>query len=182
MPVDIRQHLANHNYSASTQRRRLSWVVLGVLFRWSPRPCYGWRNFLLRLVGAKIGGGVRVYPDARIMFPWNLSIADHVVVGAAELYALAPIRIETNVLISQGAHLCAGSHDHQQSHFPLVLKPITVESGVWLAADCFVGPGVTVRSGAVIGARAVVMRDVDAGLVMVGNPARPTGRSESLHG
>lgn len=172
MPVDIRVHLQNDNYPAAVQRRRLVWALLGTLFHLSPRPCYGWRNFLLRAAGARVGSGVKIYPATKIMFPWNLVIADDVVIGDANLYALAQIKISANVLISQGAHLCAGSHDHRQPNFPLILRPITIQSGVWLAAECFIGPGVTVGSGAVVGARAVVMRDVPPGAVMVGNPAR----------
>jgi putative colanic acid biosynthesis acetyltransferase WcaF len=108
-----------------------------------------------------------------VTFPWNLSIADHVIIGCGvELYALAAIAIESNVLVSQGVHLCAGSHDYRQPNFPLVLRPICVESGAWIAADAFIGPGVTIGAGSVVGARAVVVRNVPPGSVVVGNPAR----------
>lgn len=178
MPVDIQSHLRNANYETSTQLKRAAWIVAATLFRASPRFLYSWRAALLRVFGAQIGRGVRLYPTVRVMFPWNLQIADDVVIGGdARLYSLAPIRIGSNVLISQGAHLCAGSHDHRQPHFPLILKPIIIEKGVWLAAECFVGPGVTVGSGAVVAARAVVVRDVPAGAVMAGNPARVVGTS-----
>lgn len=178
MPVDIVQHLRNANYPAGTQGRRVLWALARPLFHLSPRWCYGWRAALLRAFGARVGQGSRIYPSVQVMFPWNLDLGDHVVVGAgAQLYALAPIRIASSVLISQGAHLCAGSHDHRQPHYPLVLKPIAVDSGAWLAAECFVGPGVRIGAGAVVAARAVVVRDVAAGTVVAGNPARPVGTS-----
>lgn len=176
MGIDVRQHLANANYSRAILMRRVIWQVLAVPFRCSPRFCYGWRNFLLRLVGARIGRRVRIYPDARIMFPWNLTLGDDALINAANLYSLAPITIASDVMISQGAHLCAGSHDPRQPNFPLVLRPITIASGTWLAAECFIGPGVTVGAGAVVGARAVVMRDVPPGATVVGNPARVVNR------
>src|SRR5690606_896886 len=114
----------------------------------------------------------------RVMFPWNIEIADDVIIGwDARLYSLTTIRIADNVLVSQGAHLCAGSHDHRRANYPPVLKPVVVESGAWLAAECFVGPGVTVGAGAVVAARAVVARDVPAGAVVAGNPARQVGVS-----
>lgn len=178
MPVDIQQHLQNANYPKSVLGRRLAWRLVAPFFHGSPRFLYGWRNLLLRSFGAKLGSGVRFYPSARVFHPWNLTVGDHVVIGpAANLYSLAEIRIEANVLISQGAHLCAGSHDHRQPNLPLILRPIVIESGVWLAAECFIGPGVTVRQGAVVGARAVVVRDVAAGRVVAGNPAREVGTS-----
>lgn len=178
MPINIPQHLRNDNYPPSTQGRRLLWSLAQPLFRLSPRFLYGWRNALLRAFGATIGNGVRLYPSVHVMFPWNLQLGNDVVVGGGvRLYTLDRVQIGSNVLISQGAHLCAGSHDHRQSHFPLVLKPIVIESGTWLAAECFIGPGVTVGAGAVIAARAVVVRNVDPGKVVAGNPARVVGTS-----
>jgi putative colanic acid biosynthesis acetyltransferase WcaF len=173
MSIDIVQHLRNDNYPPSTHLKRILWVFCQALFRFSPTPLHGWRIFLLRRFGARIGRGVRIYPSVDVTFPWNLSIADHVVVGyGVKLYALAPIAIESNVLVSQGVHLCAGSHDYRQPNFPLVLRPICVESGAWIAADAFIGPGVTIGAGSVVGARAVVVRNVPPRSVVVGNPAR----------
>lgn len=178
MPINIARHLTNANYPACVQRRRVLWTCLRPFFRWSPRPLHGWRVMLLRLLGAQIGRRVQIYPTARVMFPWNLQVADDVIIGwDVNLYSLTTISIADNVLISQGAHLCAGSHDHRQEHYPLVLRPVRVESGAWLAAECFIGPGVTVGAGAVVAARAVAVRDVAPGAVVAGNPARQVGAS-----
>lgn len=176
MPVHIPAHNRNDNYPPETHFRRLCWSLAKPLFRFSPRPLYAWRNWLLRRFGAHIGANVRLYPTTDIMFPWNLDLSHDVVIAwEVKLYSLALIRIEDNVLISQGAHLCAGTHDYRLPNLPLLLKPITIETGTWLAADCFIGPGVTVGRGAVVGARAVVVRDVPALTVVAGNPARPVG-------
>lgn len=174
MPIDIVQHLQNKNYSRATQAKRIGWGLCRPLFAVSPNFCVGWRNFLLRLLGAKIGCGVRIHRSVRVMFPWNLHVADHVVVGRnVNLYALAPISIAPHVLISQGAHLCAGSHDYRQPNFPIAHAPIQIETGTWIAADAFIGPGVVVGTGAVVAARAVVVRDVAPRTVVAGNPAKP---------
>ena len=173
MPIDIVQHLQNRNYPRAIQLKRVVWGLLTPLFAWSPTPLYGWRNFLLRLLGANLGQGVRIHPSVRIMFPWNLHFADQVIVGRdVNLYALASIRIHSHVLISQGAHLCAGSHDYRHVNFPIAHAPIEIHSGTWIAADAFIGPGLVVGAGAVVGARAVVSRDVPPATVVVGNPAR----------
>lgn len=173
MAIDIPQHLRNRNYPSGTQLKRVLWAFAEPCFRFSPAPCHGWRNFLLRIFGARIGAGVRLHPSVRVTFPWHLDIADHVVVGrGAQLYALAPITVDSHVLISQGVHLCAGSHDYRQPHFPIAHAPIVVRTGTWIAAEAFIGPGVTIGAGCVIGARAVAMRDIEAGSVATGNPAQ----------
>ena len=105
--------------------------------------------------------------------PWNIAIGDHSAVGdRAILYSLGPVRIGERVTISQGAHLCAGSHDWRQPDMPLLKPAITVGDDVWLCADCFIGPAVTVGANAIVGARAVAMRDVATGTIVAGNPAR----------
>jgi putative colanic acid biosynthesis acetyltransferase WcaF len=87
------------------------------------------------------------------------------------LYCLGEITIGDRVSISQHAHLCAGSHDYTKNEMPLLRLPITIEDDVWLAADSFVGPNVTVGEGAILGARGVAMRDLDSNTVYSGNPA-----------
>jgi putative colanic acid biosynthesis acetyltransferase WcaF len=173
MPIDIVSHLRNQNYPRSTQAKRLLWGLLKPLFRASPAVFHHWRSILLRTLGGRIGAGVRIHPSVQVMFPWNLTIDDHVVIGRdVKLYALAPISIASHVLISQGVHLCAGSHDYTQPHFPIAHLPICVESGAWIAADAFIGPGVTIGAGVVVGARAVVTRNVEPATLVAGNPAK----------
>ena len=57
------------------------WIVQDTLFRWSPQVFYGWRNFLLRLFGAKIGTKVQIRSTTRVTYPWKLTIGDYVWVG-----------------------------------------------------------------------------------------------------
>ena len=172
--IDTAAHRKNQNYSKGVLLARVLWGFLKPLFRWSPRICYGWRNFLLRRMGAKIGHGVRIYPSAHIFYPWRLVVGNDVIIGwDTEIYSLGTITIGDSVIISQRAHLCAGSHDYRQAHLPLLRPPITVESGCWICADAFIGPGSTVGHGSVVAGRAVVVKDVPPNTLVGGNPARP---------
>jgi acetyltransferase-like isoleucine patch superfamily enzyme/glycosyltransferase involved in cell wall biosynthesis len=154
--------------------KRVLWMFVHVfLFRPSFHNWYGWRRFLLRRMGAKVGDGVRIRPSAWVEMPWNLAIGDRSIVGdRAILYSLGKITIGRDVVISQYAHLCAGTHDYTSRRFPLLRLPITVEDGAWVAADAFVGPNVTVGARSVIGARASAFKDVPPDTVVGGSPAR----------
>ena len=155
-------------------KRALWMTARATLFRTSFHNWYGWRRLILRAFGARLGRNVRIRPTANVEIPWNLQIGDDSVVGDhAILYSLGPISIGRRVVISQYAHLCAGTHDYTAPDFPLLRPPITVDDGAWIAADAFVGPGVTVGTRAIVGARATVMRDVSPNQIVAGNPASP---------
>jgi len=162
-------------FTLANRARRSVWgVACALLFRPSPRPMHAWRAFLLRAFGAKIGRGVHVYPKARVWAPWNLEIGDESgVADDAILYSMAPIVLGRRVVVSQGAHLCAGTHDYEDPGFPLVAQPIRVGDRAWVAAEAFVHPGVTIGEGAVIGARSVVTKDMPAWTVCAGHPCKP---------
>ena len=163
------------SFALKNRLLRLFWGICYVLlFRPSPRPLHAWRAFLLRCFGAKIGKGCHVYPRVQIWAPWNLELADQVGIADGVIcYSMALIAIGTRVVISQGAHLCTGTHDYENPTFQLYARPIHIEAQAWLCADCFVGPGVTIGEGAVIGARAVATKDMPPWSVCAGNPCKP---------
>jgi putative colanic acid biosynthesis acetyltransferase WcaF len=149
-------------------------MATATLFRPSFHNWYGFRAWLLRLFGARLGNNVRVRRTAKIEIPWNLDIGDDVSIGdSAILYSLGPIKIGARSFLSQYAHLCAGSHDSQHVNYPLLRPPITIGTDCWIAADAFVGPGVTIGDRTVVGARASVFSDLPSDVIAVGNPAKP---------
>jgi putative colanic acid biosynthesis acetyltransferase WcaF len=151
---------------------QLWWLVQALLFNTSPQFLYGWRRWLLRLFGAKIGQGVIIRPSVRVTYPWKLEIGDRAWVGdQVELYTLDRIRIGEDAVVSQFSKLITGSHDFEKPTFDMVTKPITIESQAWVAADCFIAPGVTVGRGAVVLARSLVTKDVPGMAVVAGQPA-----------
>jgi putative colanic acid biosynthesis acetyltransferase WcaF len=174
--MDIDQNRAARKWTRRELAGRALWAAVGPLFSWSPRLCWAWRCFLLRLFGAKIGKNVQIHPSARVFIPWNLEIGDWSSVGFdALIYNLGPVRIGTKATVSQRSHLCAGSHDFRDPAMPLTKPPIQIGNEVWICADAFVGPGVTVGPRAVVAARAVVVKDVAAAEIVGGNPAKVIG-------
>jgi|SRR5579863_5516392 len=171
--LDIASNRQATKYSLKEMLRRLLWVPGSLVFRLSPRPFFGWRRFLLRCFGAKMGDHVNIYSSTRIYFPWNLTVGDWTAVGEeALIYNLGLVTLGRNVTVSQRAHLCAGTHDYTRSDMLLLKPPIVIGNQAWICADAFVGPGVEVGEGAVVGARAVVVKDVPSWIVVAGNPAR----------
>jgi putative colanic acid biosynthesis acetyltransferase WcaF len=144
------------------------------LFRYSPVPCYGFRRWLLKLFGCKLGKEARVRPRARLHYPWRIEIGDHSAIGDdAWLYSMDMIKIGDHSVISQKSFLCTASHDYRDPRFRLTHQPITVGNGVWIAADVYVAPGVSIGDNAVIGARSSVFHDMPPGMVCYGYPCRP---------
>ena len=162
------------SFTIKNRMMRALWgSVWLIFFRPSPRLFHLWRRFLLRLFGAKLGLHVNVYPSVKIWAPWALSIGDFVgVADGVTLYNMAPILIDDYCVISQGAHLCTGSHDIDSFNFQLIAKSIVLEKYVWICAESFVGPGVKIAEGCVLGARTVVVKSIDEEWsVWAGNPA-----------
>lgn len=129
----------------------LWWAVRSLFFApWFPIPSRP-KVALLRAFGAKVGCGVVVRSRVNITFPWNFSCGDHVWIGDEVLIlSLAPVTLGSNVCISQRAFLCTGSHRFGQETFDLVTKPITIGEGSWIAAQVFIGPGVSLPPGTLV--------------------------------
>jgi putative colanic acid biosynthesis acetyltransferase WcaF len=161
-------------FSLRNRAGRALWALAATLLvRSTPRPLHAWRAAVLRLFGAKLGRGCRVYPGAIIWAPWNLVCGDGACIASgAEVYNPAVITIGEGAVISQGAYLCAASHDYDAPGFPLVSKPVTIGRDAWVAARAIVLPGVTIGEGCVIGAGSVVTKDTPPRTVCAGNPCR----------
>lgn len=166
--------LADHHYPLRHRLFRALWIVTWALFAaWTPPPLHAWRGLLLRLFGARIGKGVRVYASANIWYPPNLKLDDGSVIGwRTVIYCQAPIQLGRNAVVSQYAHLIAASHAVDGPEFSLHARPITVGPDAWIAARALVGPGVTLGAGAVLGAGGVAFSDLAPWTIHIGNPAR----------
>lgn len=161
-------------HSLENKIGRVLWgLIWCLLFRMSPRLCYGWRRLLLRLFRADIGRGVKIHPSVTIWAPWKLSIGDFSrIAEKVELYAVDQIIIGKNVTISKRSFLCGATHCPDDPAFTLLPGTIQVRDKVWIAAEAFIAPGVTLGEGSVAGARAAVFKDVAGWTIVGGNPAR----------
>jgi len=147
-----------------------TWLLLAA---WTPPQLYSWRRLLLNLFGAKLAKGARVYGSARIWYPPNLEMGKGAVLGwQSYAYTQEKIVIEDYAVVSQFARLITGTHDIDDENFQLYARPICIKSHAWIAAAAFVGPGVTVGEGAVLGGAAVTFKDLEPWTVYVGNPAK----------
>lgn len=162
------------SFSLKNRLARIIWHVANILvFRYTPRPLHGWRRFILRLFGAKIGKGSHVYPKAIIWAPWNLEIGETVGIGDyVIIYSQDKIKIGNRSTISQYSHICTGSHNYKSSNFELITAPIIIGADCWIAASTFVHPGVKIGDGVIVGACSVVTRNLEGWKVYSGNPCK----------
>jgi putative colanic acid biosynthesis acetyltransferase WcaF len=153
--------------------REALWFFAGQpLLRSSLIPFSGFRSWLLRLFGAKIGQGVYSKPGLRVKFPWYLEVGDYSWLGE-DLWIdnLAPVVIGPHVCLSQGVYLCTGNHDWSLTNMKLFRKPIVCERGCWVGARAVVCPGVVIGEGAIVTVGSVAARSVPPYEIHAGNPA-----------
>lgn len=173
------------SFSLANRMLRVVWMITWTcLCRFTPPPLWAWRRLVLRLFGARIGDDAKIYGSARIWLPGNLDLGRGAMLGrGVNCYNQGRIAIGAGSVVSWNATLCSSSHDFDDPGFPLVLRPIRIGTEVWIAAEAFVGPGVSVEDGAVLGACSVAMRDLEGWALYSGNPAqkirdRPKVQSE----
>lgn len=160
---------------------RLVWGIVWPLGTWFlPRSMgMGWKRMLLRAFGAKIHPTANIYSSAKIYYPANLTMEEYSCLASeVDCYNVAPIVVGANTTVSQGAYLCTASHDITDPLNPLVTAPIILKDQTWIGAKAYVGMGVTIGQGAVVGATASVYKDVEPWTVVGGNPARVLKKRE----
>lgn len=163
-----------HPYTAGEYAGRLAWEwAQRLMIRSSPRRSYRWRRFWLRCFGANIGPHSSIKPSVRILYPWLLTMDAYSILSeGVTVYNLGQVSIGEHTVVSQDVYLCAGTHDYTKPNLPLLRPSITIGRGVWICAGAYIGPGVTIGDNSVVGARAVVVKDVPPRVVVAGNPAR----------
>ncbi len=168
-----KQGFTGPTFSLVNRLKRSVWQLVWLLAaRWTPPPAHRWRIALLRMFGARVSWRAYIYPSVQVWAPWNLSIDDYGTLARGVIcYNIAPVSIGVRAVVSQGVHLCTGTHDYLDPAFPLTARPINIGKRAWVCADAFVGPGVTIGDGAILAAAAVAHRNIAPWGIYAGNPA-----------
>jgi putative colanic acid biosynthesis acetyltransferase WcaF len=186
MTAELKTHSQPSPYhSPWSLRQRLGlmlWHCCWSLFcAWTPKPLNGWRLLWLRLFGATIHGRPFVHPRARIAIPWHLTLHHRACLGdRANAYSLGEIELCEDSTVAQEAYLCTGTHQFDHPMRPLQTAKITVGPGAFICARAFILPGVTIGARAIVGACAVVTRNVANDTTVTGNPATPSPRARQI--
>ena len=162
------------NRGASSLKEFLWRLLQQSLFNIEWITMYKFKCIILQRFGAKVAAGVVIKPKAKITFPWKVLIGENSWIGEETwLLSLEQITIGSNVCISQRTFLCTGSHNWSAPTFNLITKPIIIEDGVWICANVFVGPGVTIGENSVVKVGSVVTHNLPPDMICAGNPCRP---------
>jgi len=148
------------------------WYFVNCIFvRPAIIPFMGFKIFLLRLFGAKIGKRLYIKPCVLIKSPWKLTIGDDCWLGEnCWIDNLDKVTIGNNVCISQGALLITGNHDYTKVDFPYRNSPIVIEDGAWVGAKAVVAPGVKIASHSILTLGTVITKDTEPYGIYQGNP------------
>lgn len=174
---------SNHGFSSKFRKSphskgnkiaRCLWAVTYLcFFRPSPRFFHGWRRFILRRFGAKVGKDVKLFPSVRIWAPWNLELGDNCSLGdSVDCYCVAKVSVGSCATVSQRSVLCTATHDTAKLHLPLLTEGITIGKHAWVCAEVFIMPGISIGEGAVIGVRSTVFKDVPPWQIAFGSPCQ----------
>lgn len=136
----------------------------------------GERDRLLRELLGEVGDGVVIRPAFRCDYGTYISIGPRTFVNFdCVMLDVAPIRIGESCQLATKVQLLTATHPidpEPRRRGWESAEPITIGDNVWLGGGAIVCPGVTIGDDTVVGAGTVVTRDLPAGVVAFGNPAR----------
>lgn len=160
-------------YKPGSKVKITIWYFLNIIFFINKlNPLNSLKIWILRKFGSKIGKGVLIKPGVNIKYPWFLTIGDYSWIGEdVWIDNLTEVKIGSNCCISQGAMLLCGNHNFKKSTFDLIVKPITLEDGVWIGARTTVCPGIVAKSHSVLTVGSIISSDMEPFGIYRGNPA-----------
>lgn len=158
--------------------KRAFWNVCYVLlYKFFPTQFFWWwRWLLLRIFGAKISYRSYVYSSVKIWAPWNLIMAEGSCLGPNVIcYNQANVVLEENACVSQYSYLCTAGHatdEINNAETSLLVGDIVIREKAWIGTRAFIGLGVEIGEGAIVGATASVYKNVEPWTVVGGNPVK----------
>lgn len=175
--LTIERHTPGH-VSGSIKIKRVVWnIAAAFLFRPFITPVFRkWRIALLRMFGAKVEWDANVYASVKIWAPWMLQMGHRACLGPEVIcYNQDWVVLEDDAIVSQYSYLCTAGHDVDYANTAdsgLITAPIVLRRGAWVGSRAYIGMGVEIGEGAVVGATASVYISVEPWTVAGGNPAK----------
>ncbi len=143
-------------------------------------PSHYVRRFVYRFWGIKIGKGSTLHMGVHFYYPRNIVIGQDSIIGeGAVLDGRAKLAIGNHVDIASEVMIYNSEHDVQDETFKAINAPITIEDYVFVGPRAIILPGVTLKRGAVVGAGAVVTKDVEEFKIVGGVPAKEIGERQN---
>ena len=134
------------------------------------------RLTVLRHLLGHVGEGSIIEPPFYCVYGRNIHIGDHVSLNVlCTILDCNEVRIGHNVMIGPAVQIYTAAHlleAEGRIRGLEVAKPIVIEDNVWIGGGAVLLPGVTIGRNAVVGAGAVVPRNVPSNTVVAGNPAK----------
>ena len=149
------------------------WLIISNIFFLTNIPYPNFiKVFFLKLFGAKMGKKINIKPWVKIKFPWLVTIGDYVWLGEnVWIDNISEILIGNNVCISQNTILLTGNHNFKKESFDLITKKIIIEDNVWIAANCLISNGITVKNNSIILLSSTLTKSTESNSIYQGNPA-----------
>lgn len=161
-------------YSFSYKFRSRLWSIINrTFYRWTPFFMRKYRVALVRMVGGNVDWSCSLDATATIVDPWNLTMGPY-----SSLGEYCCIRCRDKVVIGEkscigrGVYILTATHNVFSPHFEMVSAPIFIGDCVWIATRSTILKGVSIGTGAVIGAESLVTKNIDPWMIVGGNPAK----------
>lgn len=172
-------------YEKNIQDRSLLRYFIGLIIRWKQNIKYELARKIARKRGAKIGDGVIMSISLAKKLNNNVIIGSHVSISTDNFSSFRyPIKIGNNVIIGKNVKIVMGSHNIDSRDWEHI-RPnngLVIEDYVWLCPDSVLLPSCKyIGYGAVVGANAIVVKDVPQMTVVSGNPAKIIRERKQVH-
>jgi len=160
----------------------LLWWFVGYL------PSHHLRRFFYRVTGMTIGSGSTIHMMARIYDPRHISIGEDTIIGEKATLdgrrqlpnSTGGLTIGNHVDIASEVMVWTSQHDIHSPSFSAVEAPVTIEDYVFIGPRAIILPGVTIGTGAIVAAGAVVTKDVEPFSVVGGVPATEISKRRNI--
>lgn len=134
----------------------------------------------LKRKGAKISNLAEIGEATIIGKKSLLTIGDNTFIGKARFAMTKPLTIGANVCINDEVVILTGSHDAFDPKWPNIRAKVIIDDYAWIGTGAMLMKGVHIGRGAVVGARAVVSKNVAPGEIVVGNPAKAINKKRDI--